>query len=259
MMDIESGSNEIAGRQRGGITMRELWTSSSDVIRQKGLVLLAWGIVALLLCLPFAAFFAAKVLTSSGISGGPVSTWNSLARLGKFSSLLAVWFMTFGLLGVVQAVTSLATCDAYLKQTTTVRGLARRLLPKLARVLALQVLTFLTVFTVLLVVLFLPLIIFAIPAIMIDNYDLSKAVAVSASLVFQNLGKVIPILTIALAAIFVWVHIQGPVMPGAGSLPVALNVEAHVAVLYPAGILINIPITILYFRGREQFLPLGPK
>jgi hypothetical protein len=258
MTETESGSTELTGMKRGSTTLCELWASSVAVIRQKGMLLLTWGILALLLCLPCALYFSANVLTSSGAPGGPVSAWDSLPALDKLTSLVAVWFMTFGVMGLTQAVASLATGDVCLRQPTTARSLARRLMPKLARVLALQVLTFLTVFTVLLVVLFFPLTIFAIPGILIDNYDLSKAVAVSANMVFQNLGKVISILLMALAVVFVWVHIQGPVMSGTGSLIAALNVEARVAVLYLGGILINIPITILYFRGREQFLPSPP-
>ena len=230
------------------LTAGVLLVRTIAVARQKAFALLGWGLVAILLCLPCAMIFAQQVgLVASGKQIDLVSLWSSFTPLEKLGTLFSIWFMTLGLLGLTQAVSALATWDACTQTPTSLRSLTTRLLPKLHRIMGLQL------FVILMLIVLLPLSVFAIPAILIDNCGVFKGFGKSASMWSHHAGKTILILFFALVVAVGWRLTVGATATPEGLNPllVALAFEARLLMFYFAGVVVGIPTTLLYYQSRE--------
>jgi hypothetical protein len=223
------------------LTLGTLSSRTLAAVRRKALVFLGWALVALLLGTPCAMLF----LQQANFTGGPidpVALWHSFTPFEKLKVFLYVWFMSLGLLGLTQAIATLATWDTYTQQPTTVSNLAARLIPRLHRILGLQL------FMAVMVIVIFPISIFAIHAILIDNLGVFKAIGKSVNMWSRNAGKAILILFLAFVVALGWRLPFGPVaaLEDHNLLLGALALEARLAMFYLAGVIVGIPTTLIY-------------
>jgi hypothetical protein len=233
------------------VTLGVLFVRTAAVARRKALILLGWGMPALLLCLPCSILFVRLVDITGGGTVDPICLWSFFSPLEKLGIIFSIWFMSLGLMGLTQAVATLATWDAYDGKPTSFGSLASRILPKLHRILGLQL------FVALMLVVLVPLSIFASPAILIGNSGVFRGIGKSTDLLSRHAGKAILILLLALTVVIAWRLALGPIVAPQGSslLYVALMLESRMAMFYLAGVMIGIPTTLLYCQGSEPLQP----
>ena len=234
--------------QSNTLTLKELCSRAISVVRHKGLVLLVWGVVAFLLCLPCAMLFAHK-LYLGGVQVTPFDMWESATALGRLEMVFSAWFMSFVLLGLTQAVATVATFDYCQDQATSMGKTIRLILPRLHRILALQL------FVILLFPFLFLLSLFAIPAILFDGKRMFKAFRRSAYLLFTKVGKAILSLLPAAVIAYAWtVAVVHPLSRGPIANPffATLLLEARgPAIYFLGGVIIGIPTALLYYQNRE--------
>jgi hypothetical protein len=222
------------------LTLGKLLAKTTTLARRRILTLLGWGVLALLLCLPYSILIARDLVNLGSFD--PVLLWRSLTPLGKLGMFLSTWFVSLGLMGLTQAVTTLVTWDDYAAKPTTLRNLVARLLPKLHRILGLQVLVFL------MIVVLVPITIFAIPAILLENSRVRAGIGKSLKLLSRHAGKVIVVLLLALAIVIgvavAWDVV--PILQGGSLLYFAVTIELRMGTYYLAGVIIGIPTTLLF-------------
>jgi hypothetical protein len=73
------------------LSIGDLLMQTFTVIRKKAMVLLLWGGVAALLCLPCATFFLQQLNLSAGGPLDPASLWGSFTPLEKLGNLFSIW------------------------------------------------------------------------------------------------------------------------------------------------------------------------
>jgi hypothetical protein len=207
--------------------------------------------VVSLLCLPGALLLSRQLDLTGGGPLDPVSLWRSFTPLEKLGNLFSIWFMSLGLMGLTQAVSTLAAWDVCTESQTSLGNLADRLFQRVHRIVGLQL------FVILMAIILVPLSVFAIPAILLDNCGVFKGIAKSTEVLSRHAGKTILILLSALVVAIAWrLGVGLMVAPYGQSLLVsAFAIEMKMAMFYIAEIVIGIPTTLIYCQSRDPLQP----
>ena len=227
------------------LSVGALLAQSLAVVRKQAIALLAYAGVVLLLCLPCAAFVMHEMTMPGGGPPDPVLLWTSFTPLEKLGNVSSIWFMSLGLMGITQAVCTLAAWDACAGTPSSVGNLAARLGRRLHRILGLQL------FVVLMPIFLVPLSVFTFPAMLVHDLGVFRGFEASAKLISRHAGKTILILLAGLVAALGWAMIMFRVTTpnGPNLLASAFAFVMRLAMFYVAGAVIAIPATVIYHRS----------